>query len=164
MLGLVLATMLALARCTPASPVSTTAATFATLQVQPPDRDTPTVTAGASVPADDEPQMFGTQIGASVFFEYGSADLTPSGLRVLEALLPQISSTGTLRLVGHTDGIGAEDLNQALSLRRAGAVAKWLRDAGTPGSVTITGVGEAGAVDGVADPSRRRVDITAFAP
>jgi OOP family OmpA-OmpF porin len=48
-----------------------------------------------------------------------------------------------VRVEGHTDSIASDDYNQALSERRARAVAKWLDDYGIDGSrLTAKGYGE----------------------
>jgi outer membrane protein OmpA-like peptidoglycan-associated protein len=64
-------------------------------------------------------------LGADVLFEFGSATLTPAAQATVAGLAAQIAdgaAGGGLDIVGHTDSVGDEAANQALSEQRAEAV------------------------------------------
>lgn len=64
-------------------------------------------------------------LGADVLFEFGSATLTPAAQATVAGLAAQIAegaAGGGLDIVGHTDAVGDEAANQALSEQRAEAV------------------------------------------
>jgi outer membrane protein OmpA-like peptidoglycan-associated protein len=70
-----------------------------------------------------------------------------------------------LTVAGHTDTIGTDEFNDALSLRRAERVRTLLIARGIPpDSITAVGRGERELLvptpDGVAEPRNRRVEIT----
>ena len=108
-----------------------------------------------------------------VLFEFGSSDLTFGAKRKIRAIADtvlRLAGGRRIAVEGHTDSIGAELYNQALSERRAEAVARQLRNAGVPGKlVTAKGLGEAYPVapneypDGADNPTgrakNRRVEI-----
>ena len=64
------------------------------------------------------------RLPADVLFAFGSAELTPAAEHAIAAVDDEIGSggTGTVRIEGHTDAIGSDADNQALSERRAAAV------------------------------------------
>jgi len=69
-----------------------------------------------------------------VLFEFGAATLSPQAddhLRQV-AQLARERTKESLALEGHTDSVGSADFNQALSLRRATAVADALQRLGVP--------------------------------
>lgn len=91
--------------------------------------------APASLPAD---ALF-------AFGRSGLADLLPGGLVELSRLARQVESSGSvkgLRIVGHTDHLGNEADNQALSLQRAGTVQKFLQEQGIDAVIQVEGRGE----------------------
>ncbi|MEZ9236210.1 OmpA family protein [Shewanella sp. 10N.286.52.A9] len=57
-----------------------------------------------------------------LFFEFADADLSQTQRASLQAFLPEIRHSAKVLLVGHTDNIGSEQFNNALSLARAKAV------------------------------------------
>jgi len=71
-------------------------------------------------------------IGVNIKFQTGSAELTPEARAQLEGLGKALASrqgklaAGEIVIEGHTDARGGDELNQRLSERRAGAVAKHL--------------------------------------
>jgi outer membrane protein OmpA-like peptidoglycan-associated protein len=108
-------------------------------------------------------------IDIAVHFETGSAELSPDAKGVLDALgraliSPQLG-TARFRLEGHTDTVGSPGLNQALSERRAAAVAAYLRVTfRVPADrLQAVGMGEQGQAvptgDQVPEPLNRRVRI-----
>ncbi len=104
-----------------------------------------------------------------VQFATGSAELTGTAMRKLDQLGRALSDPAVasyrFRIEGHTDTVGAKDLNQALSERRAEAVAAYLRTrfAIPAERLQAVGVGSDGLAvqtgDQVAEPRNRRVLI-----
>jgi Outer membrane protein and related peptidoglycan-associated (lipo)proteins len=79
-----------------------------------------------------------------VMFAFNSADLTPGSEERLKSLLPRLNELGVTRIkvVGHTDNVGSDSYNQALSERRAASVAEYLISQGlAPQKVTSEGRG-----------------------
>ena len=64
------------------------------------------------------------RLPAGVLFAFGSAELTPAAEQAIAAVDDEIGpgGTGTVTIEGHTDAIGSDADNQALSERRAAAV------------------------------------------
>ena len=100
---------------------------------------------------------------AQVLFELGSADLQPMAAETLLSDLKKCEASGkaSLQVIGHACQLGSEQLNQTLSLQRAGTVARFLRDHG----FTVTAVEGKGSQQPVTDDQgeyfkNRRVEIT----
>lgn len=72
------------------------------------------------------------ELAADVLFAFNSAELTPQADAALRrtAELAARSGAGRIQVVGHTDALGDDAYNRALSLRRAEAVARWLSVSG----------------------------------
>jgi len=119
-----------------------------------------------------EPKTF--SLNSDVLFGFGSATLTAAGLdevaRVGGAL--KQASDARVTVVGHTDRIGSDAANQALSQRRAESVRSVLVDHGiAPSRIQARGEGASRPVVQCGDGSRaelvsclapnRRVDIIA---
>ncbi|WP_290645860.1 OmpA family protein [Aquabacterium sp.] len=70
----------------------------------------------------------------NVMFDFGAHTLSPEaeGYLRLVADLAMTRTTESLALEGHTDSVGGADYNQALSLKRADAVALALSQLGVP--------------------------------
>jgi outer membrane protein OmpA-like peptidoglycan-associated protein len=80
-----------------------------------------------------------------VTFRTGSAELDPGSLEGLARLRDELRADAALRvrIVGHTDSEGGTITNQALSQRRAAAVAAWLaREGIAPARIVAEGRGE----------------------
>ena len=80
-------------------------------------------------------------VASDVLFDFGQARLKPQASDALRAILSQIVATFPrpyIRVIGHTDSIGSDVANDALSLRRAEAVQAWLMQAGVPAAVITT--------------------------
>jgi len=78
-------------------------------------------------------------------FGFDSVELTPEARAILEEQVVGLEKDPKLRLVitGHTDSIGAEEYNQGLSERRAGAAKEYLVSKGVaPGRLKALGYGE----------------------
>ena len=71
-------------------------------------------------------------VSLNVDFDSGSAVVTPAAARVLDALATALKTpalaSDRFRIEGHTDTVGSDALNQALSQRRAVAVADYLAE------------------------------------
>ncbi len=87
----------------------------------------------------------------NVLFAFGSADLLPEYTAVLdlEARVLVAQPSASITVGAHTDSIGSEEYNQALSAERANAVRTYLVDKGVaPTQIVVTASGES---DPVAD-------------
>jgi hypothetical protein len=112
-------------------------------------------------PPASPPQVF------SVLFDTGRSTLTaPARATVQQAAAAYQSARGSgVTVTGHTDTTGSEQMNLALSQRRAQAVTDALVAAGVPGtSINSTATGEASlpvqTADNVSEQRNRSVDIT----
>jgi|SRR5690625_4208249 len=63
-------------------------------------------------------------LDSDVLFEFGKAELKPEGQKQIEQYVPLIKARGDtwVEVVGHTDRIGDQRLNDKLSLERAESV------------------------------------------
>lgn len=117
-------------------------------------------------PEPPQPEVITLSDQGNVLFAFDSAELTPAARQQLQGLVERLSGAQVLsiRVVGHTDSKGTDAYNQALSERRAGAVATWLINEGiAPQKVTSMGRGESEPVaDNETDEGRaqnRRVEL-----
>ncbi|MDF0731216.1 OmpA family protein [Pseudomonas entomophila] len=101
-----------------------------------------------------------------VLFAFDSAALSAGAQQRLQALMPKLGdpSVVSVKVIGHTDSVGSDSYNQALSERRAASVAQYLISQGlTPSKVTSQGRGEREPVaDNDTDAGRsqnRRVEL-----
>ena len=71
---------------------------------------------------------------ADAFFDFDEAMLRPEGMAALDDLAKQLGDVKyeSIRVIGHTDRIGGEEYNQALSERRAKAVKNYLARKNVP--------------------------------
>ncbi|PWK29961.1 OmpA family protein [Pseudomonas sp. OV226] len=102
----------------------------------------------------------------NVLFAFNQSDLTPAAKSELDALMPKLQSADvvSIKVVGHTDGVGSDVYNQYLSERRATSVAAYLMDQGLdPNKITSEGKGKSEPVaDNDTDEGRaknRRVEL-----
>ncbi len=102
----------------------------------------------------------------TVYFGFNRSDLTSAALAVIDDVVAAIGGSGkAVSVVGHTDTVGSQSYNQALSERRAASVANRMVSQGVPGS-TITQAGRSFNEPAVAtgpnvrEPRNRRVEIT----
>jgi len=114
-------------------------------------------------------------VSSDVLFDFGRANLRPAASDSLRSTLAHIQAAYPypyIRVEGHTDSIGSDAANDALSLRRAEAVRSWLVKAGVPSAMIQTqGMGRRQPVapntdpDGRDDPGgrarNRRVELVA---
>ncbi len=79
-----------------------------------------------------------------VRYVFGKAEFTPEGEAAAKDLSECLRSmdASAIVLIGHTDPIGADEANKALSVARAEALGKYLAGAGYAGSWTVVGKGE----------------------
>ncbi|MGY4526035.1 OmpA family protein [Pseudomonas sp. TE21394] len=102
----------------------------------------------ASPPATEpepSPEVIILDDNGAVMFAFDSAELTPAAQQRLQGLVAELGSPTVARVsvVGHTDNVGSDSYNQALSERRAGSVAVYLISQGLEaGKVTSQGRGE----------------------
>jgi outer membrane protein OmpA-like peptidoglycan-associated protein len=101
-----------------------------------------------------------------VLFDFNKSTLQPASAPVLQKVADLLAKNATLKLEvqGHTDNVGGDAYNQALSEARARAVMDWLTQHGTaPGRLTAKGYGKTQPVaDNNTDEGRaknRRVEI-----
>jgi len=115
----------------------------------------------------------GTEVvlGADVLFAFGSAQLPAQVDELLTGVLERAAANpGRIVVAGHTDGIGDEASNQALSEQRARAVGAYLGERVSAALVESVGYGETqplrpevtagGEDDPAARATNRRVTIT----
>ena len=101
----------------------------------------------------------------AAFFPFAKATLVPGTeerlLECVELVLDHIRKGGRVVLIASTDGLGDhERVNLPLSAARGQTVKAVFEARGIAGSaIEIVAIGEAGAIDGVADPDRRRVTV-----
>jgi outer membrane protein OmpA-like peptidoglycan-associated protein len=103
----------------------------------------------------------------NITFETGSSDLNPSFFRVLDSVNMVVKKYDktVVEIAGHTDNVGSDADNQALSERRANTVAQYLEAHGLRSDRVITvGAGETRPVAGNDTPegrqANRRVELT----
>ena len=80
-------------------------------------------------------QLFSDLLGkAKIRFETGRASIDPDSAGLLDRLIETAlrCPTANIEIVGHTDADGEDGFNQALSEKRAQAVADYLVKAGLP--------------------------------
>ncbi len=80
-----------------------------------------------------------------VLFAFNKSDLTPSAQSQLDALMGKLQGADvvSIKVIGHTDSVGSDTYNQALSERRASSVAAYLLSQGLdPNKLTSEGKGK----------------------
>ena len=104
--------------------------------------------------------------GDHLKFEFNKADLQPSDKELLSRIAGILMTAHdyTISVNGHTDDVGSDAYNKALSERRAQAVRDYLVKAGLPpGILTVEGHGKSlPLVKGTSDAARaknRRVEL-----
>ena len=80
------------------------------------------------------------------FDRSGASDMLPKGKAELDALARTLRSQGmqvqSLTITGHTDRLGGDAYNQALSQRRASTVADYLKAQGVGAPMQVKAMGE----------------------
>jgi len=107
----------------------------------------------------------------AVQFDFGSAELTEDGTRTLEQLAEALRGDklrdARFELAGHTDSVGGEEYNLALSQRRAEAARDFLQAHGIdPARLVSKGYGarQPYDTDHPDAPVNRRVQVTRLPP
>ena len=110
----------------------------------PPAAPAPVPVAPAPAPA-PKPVTEKVTFAADVFFDFDKAVLKPEGKARLDELVGKLGGT-TLEVIiaiGHTDSVGGDAYNQALSVRRAEAVKAYLVSKGIePNRIYTEGKGK----------------------
>lgn len=112
------------------------------------------------------------EMSGGVLFATNSAELTPAAVTLLGEIKRTMidpNPNGRITIDGHTDDVGADAANQALSERRAQSVVAWLTGQGVAASrMQATGHGETQPkVPNTNDRNRaqnRRIEITVTLP
>ncbi len=101
---------------------------------------------GQALPTEPAPIIQPFSFQAITWFDSDSARLRPQGMQALDQLAVQMMRAKSNGLVteknkvvvfGHTDSRASERYNQALSNRRATAVAKYLKSKGVPSEAIL---------------------------
>lgn len=143
--------------------------TVSLFYTDPPEAGTEALEEALGVTTEADDQV--VQISDRFLFDFDSAELRPtaaSSLDTVQALLEQ--SDAPVEVIGHTDGLGTDEVNQPLSEDRAEAVADYLVEHGIDeGRLTSSGKGSSEPVaenthpDGRDNPEgrqqTRRVEI-----
>ena len=84
------------------------------------------------------------EIPLPITFEYNSVQFDEAGLDYANALVNHLLMVNpvSVNLGGHTDPVGGEDFNLALSAARADALADYIRASGFKGEIVTTPYGE----------------------
>jgi outer membrane protein OmpA-like peptidoglycan-associated protein len=131
----------------------------------------------AAAPVDEArfAQDFGTAMAARpelpqhfiLYFETGGAQLTADSQALLPTIVEAAAKRATvdISVIGHSDTVGKPDLNEALSLKRAQAVADLLKGKGLKvDALTVESHGERNLLvstpDETPEPRNRRVEIS----
>lgn len=124
--------------------------------------------------AGDVERQFGVALAAqpsratvfTLFFVHGTDDLTPDSQALVDSVFTELKRypVPDVVVVGHTDAVGTEAVNDALSRKRAELVRALLIARGlAPESVVAIGRGKRDlaipTADGVAEPRNRRAEI-----
>lgn len=135
----------------------------------------PKAEAPPAPPPPAAPTYESMSLNANALFDFDKATLKPEGKAALDAVGDKIQSKGAtvvdIDVVGHTDSIGSEEYNQALSLRRATSVKDYIVSKGVdPSIIDVSGKGESQPVadnstkEGRAQNRRVEVRIGVKAP
>lgn len=128
-----------------------------------PDGTTPDDAVPRSVPS---PGPEAGDVSVTVRFPFGEAVLTPLAKAVLDAAAVRAGDARRLRIVGRTDSLGTQTVNDALARERARAVRDHLRTrlANWPATVDIESAGAccfaASNVTAQGRQANRRVEVT----
>ena len=106
-------------------------------------------------------------ISFTLYFESGSDEFTEQSKQEVKRLLAEMArrQASDITVIGHTDQVGPDPSNDALSLQRAERVKSILAGMGIPAERILTaGRGRREplipAADGVSEPRNRRVEIS----
>ncbi len=106
-------------------------------------------------------------ISFTLYFESGSDEFTAQSKQEIKRILAEMArrEAPDITVIGHTDLVGSDPSNDALSLQRAGRVKSMLVGMGVPAErILIAGRGRREPLiptaDGVIEPRNRRVEIS----
>jgi OOP family OmpA-OmpF porin len=89
-------------------------------------------------------------LSAGALFDFNKDELKAEGRAQLDALAARIGGNAKItdvKIIGHTDSVGAESYNQQLSVRRATTVRDYLASKGVDsGLMSVSGMGESSPV------------------
>jgi len=111
--------------------------------------------------------MLGETGPFNVFFDFGAASLTGDAQSLLDTIMTDLTKRPNAKIVvsGHTDTVGSDAFNFALSEERAASVAAFLAANGVPAdAITMAAYGQNNLLvptgDGVKNAQNRRASIT----
>jgi outer membrane protein OmpA-like peptidoglycan-associated protein len=82
-------------------------------------------------------------VPSDLSFDFGRADIKPNMRPVLDQFAQGLDPTMRVRIVGHTDSVGSDVVNDRLSVERAESVRHYLESRGVDGSrIETAGRGE----------------------
>lgn len=123
----------------------------------------PAAPAISNVPA----EICGQKVAGIVFFEFDSAAAPIEAMETIDFVAGNVAACGWpgFTVAGHADRAGSDSYNDALSLRRAQAVAALMESRGIDaGMITVSAFGESAprvaTPDGERNPQNRRVEVT----
>jgi outer membrane protein OmpA-like peptidoglycan-associated protein len=103
----------------------------------------------------------------TLYFESGGTQLTQESLNQLRSIVERAGKRSSMdvSVIGHSDTVGKAELNEALSLKRAQAVADLLKSKGIKlGSLTVDSHGKRNLLvqtpDETPEPRNRRVEVS----
>lgn len=102
----------------------------------------------------------------TLYFNEGGDEFTDASRQILDSVFAEIAKhpVPDIVVIGHTDAVGSDTVNDALALRRATTVRSMLIGRGvSPENIVAAGRGKREPLvltpDGVAEPRNRRVEI-----
>ena len=105
-------------------------------------------------------------VAVTLYFELGTTVLTAQSRQEAQALQRRVASfpAPQVSVIGHTDTTGSDEVNDALSLKRALAVREYLIEIGIPAqAIDVVGRGARDLAvptkQGVAEERNRRVEV-----
>lgn len=103
--------------------------------------------------AAEVPVSLNETLSGDALFAFGSAELSDAGRAQLDAFVARLQSAPggyeRIHVIGHSDRLGRDEVNRAISTRRAEVVREYLIQAGIPAD-RITAVGR-GSLEPVAE-------------
>lgn len=98
------------------------------------------------------------RLSSDILFAFGSAELPPSAPEQIGDVLSDVPEGAAVEVTGHTDDIGSDADNQALSEGRAQAVAGAVGSARPDLRLTVAGRGESEPIAPNRDPEGRQLN------
>ena len=128
----------------PAPRVAVAPVYVAPVEAPPPPPPPPVVAAAPVEPVVVPPVRRRVSFSAESLFTFDKSDLRPEGKTALDAFANELAGTRfeTITVEGHTDRLGSQAYNQALSQRRADAVKGYLVASGKVDAAKVSAVGK----------------------